>query len=43
MKLLGDKNWYFPSFLEWIPDLRVKGDVAPVLSPSGAEDVSGGE
>ena len=24
MKLLGDKNWYFPKFLEWLPDLRVK-------------------
>ena len=25
MKLLGDKNWYFPKFLEWLPDLRVDG------------------
>jgi len=24
MKLLGGKNWYFPSFLEWLPDLRVE-------------------
>jgi len=24
MKLLGDKNWWFPSFLEWLPDLRVE-------------------
>ena len=24
MKLLGDKNWYFPRFLEWLPDLRVE-------------------
>ncbi len=25
MKLLGDRNWYLPSFLEWLPDLRVEG------------------
>ena len=25
MKLLGDKNWYFPKWLEWLPDLRVDG------------------
>ena len=22
MELLGDRNWYLPSFLRWIPDLR---------------------
>jgi uncharacterized membrane protein YdfJ with MMPL/SSD domain len=43
MKLLGDNNWYFPSFLEWLPDLRVEGDEAPVLSPSGAEDIGAGK
>ena len=21
MKLLGDKNWYMPSWLEWLPNL----------------------
>ena len=25
MKLLGDRNWYLPSFLHWIPDVRVEG------------------
>jgi len=25
MKLLGDRNWYFPSWLEWIPRLNVEG------------------
>ncbi len=24
MRLLGDLNWYFPSWLEWLPDLRVE-------------------
>ncbi len=23
MKLLGDRNWYLPNFLSWIPDVRV--------------------
>ena len=31
MKLLGDRNWYLPSFLEWLPDLRVEGP-APQLA-----------
>jgi putative drug exporter of the RND superfamily len=25
MKLLGDRNWYFPRWLEWIPRLHVEG------------------
>jgi putative drug exporter of the RND superfamily len=25
MKLLGDRNWYFPRWLEWIPRLNVEG------------------
>jgi RND superfamily putative drug exporter len=25
MKLLGDRNWYLPSWLEWLPNLRVEG------------------
>ncbi|MGH2534929.1 MAG: MMPL family transporter [Thermomicrobiales bacterium] len=28
MKLLGDRNWYLPRWLRWIPDLRIEG--APV-------------
>jgi len=35
MRLLGDRNWYFPSFLEWLPDLRVDGD-AGELEKQGA-------
>ena len=26
MKLLGDTNWYFPSALSWLPDLRVEAE-----------------
>lgn len=30
MKLLGDRNWYMPRMLRWLPDLRIEGDLAPV-------------
>jgi putative drug exporter of the RND superfamily len=26
MKLLGERNWYLPKRLRWLPDLRVEGD-----------------
>jgi putative drug exporter of the RND superfamily len=25
MKLLGDWNWYLPSWLSWLPDAHVEG------------------
>jgi uncharacterized membrane protein YdfJ with MMPL/SSD domain len=39
MKLLGDWNWYFPSWLEWIPRIRTDrgsphAPEAPVLDPA---------
>jgi RND superfamily putative drug exporter len=33
MALLGDRNWYLPSWLNWLPDLRVEG--APIAAPAG--------
>ena len=36
MKLLGDKNWYFPKFLEWVPDLRVE----PVETTAAKENAA---
>ena len=30
MKLLGDRNWYMPRWLHWLPDLRVEGDLKPI-------------
>jgi RND superfamily putative drug exporter len=27
MALLGDRNWYFPSWLEWLPEIHVEGHV----------------
>jgi RND superfamily putative drug exporter len=31
MKLLGERNWYLPSWLNWIPDVHVEGH-APATS-----------
>jgi hypothetical protein len=27
MKLLGDWNWYLPSWLEWLPRLTVESEL----------------
>jgi RND superfamily putative drug exporter len=29
MKLLGDRNWYLPKWLEWLPDLNIEGHEPP--------------
>jgi hypothetical protein len=29
MKLLGDRNWYLPSWLAWLPDVHVEGTELP--------------
>ncbi|MCC6790334.1 MAG: MMPL family transporter [Thermomicrobiales bacterium] len=40
MALLGDRNWYLPSWLHWLPDLRVEGaeehasHVEPAAAPA---------
>ena len=26
MELLGDKNWYFPRWLEWLPNINIEGE-----------------
>jgi RND superfamily putative drug exporter len=43
MKLLGDRNWYLPRWLQWLPDLEVEGHEAkpepvrvPDVQPVGA-------
>lgn len=33
MRLLGDWNWYFPSWLEWLPKLNIEGVPAPRPEP----------
>jgi RND superfamily putative drug exporter len=37
MTLLGDRNWYLPRWLGWLPDLRVEGHPEPAtgLMPGG--------
>ncbi|TML59769.1 MAG: MMPL family transporter [Actinobacteria bacterium] len=35
MKLLGEKNWYLPRWLEWLPRLEHEGSV-PEKAPTGA-------
>lgn len=38
MKLLGASNWWLPSFLNWLPDLRVEGgEPSPAPSPAATE------
>ncbi|MGO9906556.1 MAG: MMPL family transporter [Solirubrobacteraceae bacterium] len=34
MKLLGDWNWYLPSWLEWIPRITSEPTAAPTPSPT---------
>ena len=34
MKLLGDWNWYLPSWLEWLPRFDVSEDEAPEAAPA---------
>jgi len=39
MALLGDRNWYLPAWLWWLPDLRVEGTPRPVsVEEPGAAD-----
>ena len=33
MKLLGEWNWYLPSWLEWLPHLEHGGSAEPVEAP----------
>jgi len=35
MTLLGDRNWYLPSWLEWLPNLEQEQSAEPVV-PIGA-------
>jgi putative drug exporter of the RND superfamily len=38
MALLGDRNWYLPRWLGWLPDLRVEG--TPAAAPASAPTTS---
>lgn len=34
MKLLGDRNWYLPGWLKWLPDVHVEGAVMEEEKPA---------
>ena len=40
MRLLGKWNWYYPSFLEWVPRIGIEGEVetAPAPAPAGGAE-----
>ena len=37
MKLLGERNWYLPSWLEWLPRLEHEASTKPVEAPPAIE------
>ena len=43
MKLLGDWNWYLPSWLEWLPRIGGERDAAPPSRPSAPDEPEGAE
>jgi putative drug exporter of the RND superfamily len=34
MRVLGDWNWYLPSWLEWLPHVGAGHDAAPPVEPT---------
>jgi RND superfamily putative drug exporter len=38
MRLLGERNWYLPSWLSWLPDLQVEGHQPP--APPAHDDTA---
>lgn len=38
MRLLGKVNWYYPNFLEWVPNIGIEGKDEPLPAPTGASD-----
>jgi RND superfamily putative drug exporter len=37
MALLGDRNWYLPKWLHWLPDIRIEGTVEEPVRPEAAQ------
>jgi len=40
MKLIGERNWYLPSWLEWMPHIRYEPTAGPVPGPPGPASVA---
>jgi len=36
MQLLGDRNWYLPAWLSWLPDVHVEGAAPGDQTPIAA-------
>jgi RND superfamily putative drug exporter len=43
MELLGDWNWYFPKWLEWLPEIHIEGAEVRVPAPTTADVGVGAE
>ncbi|MGX6744603.1 MMPL family transporter [Streptomyces xantholiticus] len=43
MALLGDRNWYFPKWLRWLPDLTHDEPARPVAGPATDAGAAGTE
>jgi RND superfamily putative drug exporter len=42
MELLGDWNWYFPRWLEWLPKINIEGaEQLPPVAEAGDPVVQG--
>ncbi|MGI9556329.1 MAG: MMPL family transporter [Solirubrobacterales bacterium] len=42
MKLLGERNWYLPSWLEWLPRVSHEVSVPDAVGPADSEPTEGG-
>jgi uncharacterized membrane protein YdfJ with MMPL/SSD domain len=42
MKLLGDRNWYLPTWLEWLPRITTEPSVGPRPTPATAPSAARG-
>ena len=43
MKLLGNRNWYLPSWLGWLPDVHIEGVATPSVATKPLEPEPEGE
>ena len=40
MQLLGDRNWYLPRWLEWLPEVHIEGRHDEPTGPERQERVA---
>jgi uncharacterized membrane protein YdfJ with MMPL/SSD domain len=39
MKLLGKRNWYLPSWLEWLPNVHIEGERVAEAAPEREDEL----